>query len=568
MKLNGTLSLWTPVALVFVLRLPDLFVPYYNSDELTNSLFANMILDGRLTLLDFLGNTYLLTHYFYAAVTWLFGRHTLFPVYAVNLVWCGATAAVFYAAGKELTGRKEGGFWAGIFYATASVCFMSKDFRAVISESLSLLPLTIAALFFIRASKRDSLSLFFGAGFFAGVGGLFKAPAAILVFVIGLSLFFRPSGVKPGAFVAAGCGFAAAIFGPLLFIASPVEGFSRMVERVQRINKYYIQSYEDLPAVYWWTKYLIRTLLVAVSCPLVWHLAFKTVRGAVTAGGKGPASGRKDLVLFLFFWFLASWFVVSIGKRIFYHYFIFLIPPLSLLASPSMLTLAASLKKLSFPARRARTILVGAALLIPPAGYAIEAMIGLSPARPRLDALIRYVEDNTKTGERIFIWGSIPQVYLFAKRDPASTFFWSDMLAGFSPASPAMEYARVTGKQPDLGEAIVMDLLVSPAEKNEPAPLTREPIHPVSDAELLSTREVFEQIGHPFWKKTFSDFFNRPPVLFLDTQPTGLRGFGRFPVEKYLLLKKFLNDYYDFETVVENTVIYRLRRQGRQPNGP
>ncbi|MBI2341089.1 MAG: glycosyltransferase family 39 protein [Deltaproteobacteria bacterium] len=561
MKLNGLFSLWGPLVLVFLLRLPDFFVPYYNNDELTNSLFANMILDGRMTLLDFLGNTYLLTHYFYAACTALFGRFDLFPIYVVNLLWCLATAGVFYTAGRELTGRREGGFWAAVFYAIASVSFMSKDYRAVLSESLSLLPLAGAAFFYFRAVRLGKNVFYLTAGLCIGLAGLFKAPSAIMILALWSSLLFIPSGPRLLPFLGSGLGLAVAVFSQLLFVGSPVEGFNYMAEHVEKVRKYYIGAYENLPVFYWVFKYLLRTCLVAVSCPLVWFCAFRTLRHELAFRGRDPDLFRKKLiVLFLFFWFLTSWFAVTIGKRVFYHYFIFTIPPIVLLAVPTILEWTDRLKKRSLAVQRPWRVLLALVLLIPPTGYAIEAVIGLSPQRPHLDKVVEEVTATTRPGDRIFVWGSLPQIYFFSRRDPATTFFWSDTLAGMSPGTPAMEYMRATGKRISLPDAAVRDLVAwSFVEPREAHPVNPESLRGISENELLSVPEVLEKIENPFWKKAFADFFASPPVLILDASPTGLRGFSSFPLEKYELLKKFVEDNYLYEKTVDGIIFYRLK---------
>ena len=56
------------VTVHLLLSLPGLWVPYFNIDELTNALYARFINAGMVGLKDFLGSTYLLTHYLYALV--------------------------------------------------------------------------------------------------------------------------------------------------------------------------------------------------------------------------------------------------------------------------------------------------------------------------------------------------------------------------------------------------------------------------------------------------------------------------------------------------------------------
>ena len=206
--------------LLVLLRLPDFFVPYYNIDELTNALTANILLDGRLAYEDFIGNTYLLTHTFYVVIAWLFGRNDFLPLRLANLLWVLATAGAIYHAGKEFTQKREGGLWGVLGYIFISLCFYSKDFRAVLSESLSLLPLSLAAFFIFRSLRRDTTWELLAAGFLIGAAGLFKAPSAIMILPLWCTLLFREEGPKLKMFLVSGLGLAAALLAPILFADS------------------------------------------------------------------------------------------------------------------------------------------------------------------------------------------------------------------------------------------------------------------------------------------------------------------------------------------------------------
>lgn len=536
--------------LILVFSLPDFFVPYYNIDELTNALFAKMILAGRLSLADFLGNTYILTHYYYVFVVKLFGANSLTPFYMLNLLWRVLNALVFYFAGKEMTARKEGGWLASFFYITASLCFYSKDYRAVLAENLAILPLLLAALCYFRAVRLNQVTTLFLAGFFAGVAGLFKAPAAIMIFAIGFSLFFKKGGRnKLAEFIWLGSGFIIAIFSPLIFTSSPLAGIDYLTSNVGLTHKVYIGAYENLPLLYWGLKYVMRTLLVAVACPYVWYFGFKSLRT--------DTPKLRFFILFVFFWFLTNWYVVSIGKRIFFHYFVFLIPPLCLLALPSALRLWDQLKIRGRTVQKKMSLLLLSSFLIFPIGWTLEAWQGWSINRPNFSQLVHHIRQTTHPDQKIYVWGIAPQIYFFSGREPATTFFWADTLAGMSPGSPAMEYMRITGQRLTLPESVRLDLQQDPLEEGRGSDQGR--FNLIGEAELLTAGEILEKIENPLWKKTFEDFFKTPPVLFLDTSPSGIRGFGHFPIWKYELLAKFVAENYQLEKTLDGVNIYRLK---------
>lgn len=556
--MRPVLSLPWLLFLLVCLRLPDFFVPYYNIDELTNSLTANIILDGRLAYEDFIGNTYLLTHYFYVAVIWLFGRNDFLPLRLANLVWVVATALAIFAAGREFTQKREGGLWALLCYLFVSVCFYSKDYRAVLSESLSLLPLSLAAFFVFRSLRRDTTWELLAAGFLIGIAGLFKAPAAIMILPLWCTLFFREEGPKLKMFAASGLGLALALFLPLLFAETIHEGVMRMIGRIGRTGRFYIGAYEDLPVLYWGFKYLIRTAGIAVAAPTVWFFAFRTLRRefVLRAGGSFFEKQRLE-ILFLFFWLLSNWLIVSIGKRVFFHYFVFLIPPLALLAVPYAMEMWDRVKK-STPLLR---FLFVFAFVFPPIAWSVEAIYGWSISRPDLSAVIDHVKETTSPTDRIYVWGVAPQIYFFSKRDPATTFFFADTLAGTSPGSPGMEQRKATNNRQRVGETLLKDMAPTPERNREGIPLTGDEALGIFERELFSDEEVLHSIENPFWKIVLGDFTKTPPVLFLDTAPTGIRSFDKFPLSKYELLLRLLKQKYRYETTRNGVMIYRLRER-------
>ena len=369
------------------------------------------------------------------------------------------------------------------------------------------------------------------------------------------TLLFREEGPKLKMFLVSGLGLAAALLAPILFADSLHEGVLRMIGRIGRTGRFYIGAYEDLPVLYWGFKYLIRTIGFAVAAPTVWFFAFRTLRREFVARPKDPFFKKQRLeILFLFFWLLSNWLIVSIGKRVFFHYFVFLIPPLALLAVPYAMELWELLKK-SSPFRRSLFIF---AFLFPPIAWSVEAIYGWTISRPDFSAVIEHVTKTTLPTDRIYVWGVAPQIYFFSRRDPATTFFFADTLAGTSPGSPGMEQLKANRGKGSLGNILLKDMAPTPEQFGEGVPLTGDESRQIGEKELLSDDEILESIENPFWRIVLGDFAKNPPVLFLDTAPTGIRSFDKFPIEKYELISRLLKEKYRYEANVSGVMVYRL----------
>lgn len=549
-------SSFLPLAFVFgiafLLRVPSFFVKYYNIDELTNCLFAQFVLDGQMTFADFLGRNHVATFYLYAFVLKWAGSYNLTAIHAVHAIWVGLTAVVLYFAGVRLTTKKVGGIIASLLYAFFSIAFFSKDYQAAISESFSLLPATMAALLFLKWLDQEKDIFIFWSGFFIGFSFLFKAPSGILLLPLALGLFLSSRRWFPLLFLN-GFGFFVAVFIPFLLAGNFLESFHLAHEHLFRTQEMYIRAYDHLSFGYWFSKYLVRTFLVLMAALPLWYFAFLTLKQNFFSDEQEQKKIR-IAIFFLFLWLVCDWLVVALGKRVFFHYFVFLFPSLCLLAAPSILALNEMGKHWSLSFRHKVLWLVSVLSFLT---FFSDGIFRWSLKQKEFPKAIEVIRNQTSVHDSIYIWGLIPQLYFFSERKPASTMIWADTLAGFSPGSAAMEYMRVTGKNLTIGQSLQQDLAPLPE-------MNRDPNHVVGkgslwEKELLTFSEILERISHPLWKKLFEDFAKKPPTLILDTAPTGVRGFSHYPLEKFDLLKKFVDDNYDRIGIVDGIIFYRLR---------
>lgn len=551
--------------LSLILSVPGFWVPYYNIDEFTNAIYACFIGSGELGIADFVGNTYFLTHYLYALVVKFFGWESLVPMHVAHAFWKCLTVFAIAWAGSELGDRRVGS-WSALFYCLSSVSFLSKDFHTPSAESLSLLPAALATGFFFRALNRESARDFFCAGVFAAVATFFKAPMGVTVAAMGLSLLVRYRGFWRSA-PACACGFLIVIALPALLVPPFGEGFRLMAEKVSETNSIYIQAYEGLSYLYSLLKLSIRTTLVLAS--LFAASAFALQNWRTLFHFKRKHRGYWQKIFFLSAWFFALVFAVSLGGRVFYHYYVFLLAPLSLLAGAGIKNFSTRLTAfehqkvdpdagfyfLKFLRRH-----VAVFLAVPALVFSIEGAFNVSTKPPKVAGVTAYIRGHTKPDERIYVWGNLPQIYFNSHRLPSTTYFWSDILAGTSPGSPAMEYVRATGESLTLTQQLGKDFQAQVFDKM--------PVDEISDGttlsaigedELFTPKELLARIDHPYWRKVFTDFFRSPPVLFIDTSPSNIRGFGHTPISKFELLKRFIQDNYEPVDVIDDMIVYKLK---------
>src|SRR5262249_31711147 len=94
------------IGLNLLFSLPGLWVPYFNIDEVTNAIVAKFMNRSLLGLNDFIGDTYFLTHYLYAAMDRLFGLTSLMPIHLFHTVWKTMTILAAYLLGREAMGQR------------------------------------------------------------------------------------------------------------------------------------------------------------------------------------------------------------------------------------------------------------------------------------------------------------------------------------------------------------------------------------------------------------------------------------------------------------------------------
>lgn len=560
-------KLWSIIALNVLILIHGLWVPFYNVDEVTNAIYARFINEGRLGLADFLGNTYLLTHYLYVLAFRIFNGNSLALVHTIHIVYRSFTIYALYLCGRNLKGERTG-LWAALFYCLFSTCFMSKDFHTPSAESFTLFPAALSALFLFKGLDHSKARDFALSGFFIGLATLFKIPIGITIVAMNFILLFQSKKKFFHLFVV-NISFLVTILSPAFFMMPFGHGFVLMWNKIQETNASYISVHSDLNFLYWVFKFIIRTLLMMAATLVVSFFAMIATKRVFWQKNKHTPAWQKHL--FVFFSLMLMLYVVTIGKRIFYHYYVFCLVPLCLLAAigydsfKSIISAVNKDIKVRDPKRVAVYQFVQRHLVFflafPTFLAFCDGALNFSTLPQPVSSAVQYIQQNTKETDRLYVWGNLPQIYFFTGRQPATPYFWTELLVGSTNSSAALEYVIATRKKLKLDEMLMTDMKPNFIQNQKPTGGDIKPsqMSYLNENDLFTVEELLELMPtDSYWHKVFKDFLVQPPTYIIDTSEKNIRGFGYYPINNYPVMRQFILSRYKMETTRDGLVLYRL----------
>ena len=320
-----------------------------------------------------------------------------------------------YIAKKEFDWR-SGYFTLGILIPMFALPHFT-PFSANV-ERFMLLPLLLVLVLYLNRQK--SLATVFGAGFFGAMSFLFK-PVILLVWAAIMLFWLWEDYLKPkrfgkifpalGLFLWGVLVAAILVLGPFLW-----RGAGKFIwEEVFLFNKYYAaQMGQYIPSAFlkygaimlknWWVVFVFSVGAIWMRFPKVWFY----------------------LLLIILGWF--SIFSSPIG-----HYYFLLVPFLALLASAAFSKLCQSFSLNSQNGARPivailtfLSVFLLSGNLLP--AFSLEAkenaMWIYGPGNPFLESteVAEKIEKNSQADDKIFVAGSEPQIYFYAKRKSVSRF--------------------------------------------------------------------------------------------------------------------------------------------------
>lgn len=467
-----------------LLRVFYLRYDFVNGDEGVRALTALRLIEGARLYVDVVTDKPPGTTFFYATVFAIFGR-SMAAVHLAAALWNFATSFLIYLTGARLYGKRAG-LWAALLFVYFSTNYLTQDVMAANTELLMVLPYTAAFYLYLRAYRplpqsagADNLSASFGArswlllllaGAMAGFAALFKQVGVVtlLFFALyelfaiymthrsdessGLKRVFKASVSSMIRLLLSATGFAAvmAVFLLWLYWNDALADFWRNAIVLSGL-------YVEAVSVDLWLGFFRRRALGYVLFNItLWSLAAWIAARALARlrnlVNRNQFVNEEMADLTVMLWAAISLLGVLAGGRFFGHYFIQVLPALSLLGARGVLLLY---ERLRDPARKRRAQ-IAASLLVATllfcfvrfhhrtAILAYETITGtrtdwsepwgMTRREREAETVSEFVRSRLDEGEPLYIW------------DYALDVYW---LSGCRPASRYLAPYYITGKFPD-----------------------------------------------------------------------------------------------------------------------
>lgn len=520
------------LACAILWRLPYITHPICDIDEACYAAFAVGVMDGGVEYVDVADLKFPAIYWTYAAVFEVAGRYNMHAVHALATLFALATAAVLYLFALRTVGPTAA-WWTAFLYASL-VTFFPQNLAANCELFMNLPYAGCAYALWRVGLGRNAIAWSAAAGALAGCAILYKQIAAAVVATAGIqfALLWYVRRLSTAKLFGAGGAFAFGLAAPLAAVAG------------------YFQARGAFDAFWFWTidylrwyiaasgvhqSYLIGVAVVFLPFVLAygaaWVPAFSGLRRAVIDAVRifRTRSATEEQSAFVL---TAIWLVLSIAAplsspRMYPHYWIQYLPPLSLLAGLSIATLADRstwygrfIAPTGSPLYRRPLFLGTLAACAISWTYSWFYIGETGPAPPYNSVDFRpavdYLRTHTRPGERAFVWGWFPPLYVHADLTPGTRFVNTQMFVNFAKDSAPRE---APGWIPDAART---------------------------------------WIEHPqAWNMLEEDFAKRPPDLILDTSPGNHHRFGRFPMREFPRLQRLVDAGYRLEITVGGVGIYR-----------
>ena len=368
------------------------------------------------------------TYAAYAAIMSIFGQ-TVAGIHLGLLLVNAATIALIFFLGRRLM-NSTAGIAAAASYGVLSVS-PSVLGLAGHATHFVMLPIIGGVLLLVREADRPSLGTVCMSGLLFGVGLLMKQPAiffgcfgALCLISWGIRRRLSPKTLLLRIFMfAASAIIPFAIVCLLLWHASVFDNF--WFWTINYAREYGgIVSLGSAPQIFVQSA----TEVIATSWPL-WVLAgVGILMGLCTEGTRAST-------LFLLGLLAISGIAVSAGFYFRYHYFIMLLPAVSLFIGIAISILSDFAARYGTALRLAPLLLFGVALSAPILANRnvffqlspVEACRIIYPESPFQESvrIAEYVRENTSPDDTIAVVGSEPQIYFYSRRHSATGYIYT-----------------------------------------------------------------------------------------------------------------------------------------------
>ncbi len=366
----------------------------------------------------------------YAGIMTLFGQtHTGIHL-GLLVVNVTTIIMIFFLA------RKVMGVVAGIM---AAACFailaVGQAVQGVFAnaEHFVILPVVAGFLLVLKAFDNDRPWLLFLGAFCLGIGFVIKQHGLVFVAFGGLYVLLYQMGKRPMQWMRLLCRCGLFLFGAFLpyLLTCLILALAGVFDKFWFWTVDYAMAYSaQVPLEVAWGIFKERMVYVAGSNPILWILAGV---GLIAVFSVKQARKRS---FFVAMFFLSSFFAICPGFYFRPHYFILVLPVVSLLGGIAISVLVNHLSDM-----RASVLRYGLPIGI--AGVCLilsvyqqrlflfkltpiqvcHATYGYNPFPESLE-ISRFIRNNSNINDRIAVIGSEPQVYFYSKRLSATGYIY------------------------------------------------------------------------------------------------------------------------------------------------
>jgi 4-amino-4-deoxy-L-arabinose transferase-like glycosyltransferase len=507
------------VLTAMVLRSPAYFNPIIDEDEAWYATAAHVINNGGLLYRDAVDLKPPLIFYFYACSFSIFGDD-LRILHGVTVLWVLATALVMARITFRLTQQAEAPYVSALLYVLFTPTFVPQAL-ATNGEILMNLPLALSVFGFlkserpsssslVRSSQTGSLRSVFPSGIFCGLAFLFKYQSGMLLGVLlAYILVIKPwlSNRRPekAAFVQSllVCGGFVSVLVALFIVFHYLDNWEDFYFWGWKYNFIFIS---DFTWPFFIKHFFDLTPRFVVIWLILWIFGFAAIRQALRNPREVPAIHH-----LIALWLVGSAFAVCVGGKFFGHYYIQLLPPLAILAAISLNAWWQANGRVTYIKWLRAAVLLG--IFLPPLIYLAtnwrEEQKRMRGENQYIQNLAAEVRKLSEKGEKIFVWGRMPELYYFSQRLPASRFITTNFVVGMN-----------TYNYNDR------------AAPNDHA------------------------VGPRLLEWLLNDLAAKRPKLIIDTSPQNFRQYGKYPLAEMALLQDFLQKNYRLAKTIDRVAIY------------
>jgi 4-amino-4-deoxy-L-arabinose transferase-like glycosyltransferase len=413
-----------------LLYLPFLNMPF-ERDEGTYATVAQGLLDGKLPYRDLFDNKPPLVYGWYAISFLLFGESVIAPR-LLAAACLSLTAVALYHQSRMFLPKGAAGIAAFLFAISTGLPWVALNAN---TEAYMLLPLVLSLLCFTQGIKDGRARWFFMAGLAAGVAIMTKQVAVfnlLALATVALVWYARKDpwqwrSLVPSGAMIGGALITTAIIALPFALSGALDDFFYALVSYNWLYVSFVSMAKRLTNMGYGVLFF-----TVIAAPLV----AGALGGLGVLWRKRETASVTDYAIIL--WAFASAIGVASGGRFFPHYFMQLLPALSVLTGIVIyerlvhhghLTLSRPAWIGAIGLTAVSVGLASAIMIVPHAEERVSASLSTQKEWEQNSVeLGAYIQDRTGPHDVIFNYGTEPQVYFYADRAPPIPYFYDWVL--------------------------------------------------------------------------------------------------------------------------------------------